>query len=74
VYYDTNVAPSDPNASYHQNMFGGYPFLLRADGQRVVDYFDTAVYGPYPPVPEPGTLVLLGSGMVGLLCLKKRIK
>jgi len=55
-------------------MFGGYPFLLRADGQRTVDWFDASVYGPYPPVPEPGTLVLLGSGMVGLLCLKKRIK
>ena len=74
VYYDPDVAPSDPNAIWHKNMFGGYPFLLRADGQRTVDWFDASVYGPYPPVPEPGTLVLLGSGMVGLLCLKKRIK
>lgn len=74
VYYDPDTAPSDENAYWHQNTFGSYPFLMRADGQRTVDWFDESVYGPYPPVPEPGTLVLLGSGLAGLIGLKSRKK
>lgn len=28
--------------------FAGYSYILRADGSRIIDYFDEAVYGPDP--------------------------
>lgn len=50
-------------AVWHENSFAGYPFLLRADADRNVTYFDEAVYGPDPvgsggpaPLPEGSTL------------------
>ena len=50
-------------AIWHENSFAGYPFLLRADGQRTLTYFDEAVYGPDPigntgpaPLPDGSTL------------------
>jgi len=33
---------------WNKNSFGGYPYILRADGIRVIDYFDEGVYGPDP--------------------------
>ena len=32
-------------ALWHENSFKGYPFILRADGVRMVDYFDASRYG-----------------------------
>ena len=34
------------------NAFSGFAFILRADAQRVIDYFDEAVYGPDPMVTD----------------------
>ena len=34
-------------ARWHQNMFGGFPFMLRADALRTVDFLDNAFYGNF---------------------------
>lgn len=38
-------------AVWYSNGFAGYPFLLRADGNRNVTYFDANRYGPDPMTP-----------------------
>ena len=38
-------------AVWYTNAFAGYPFLLRADGNRTVTYFDANRYGPDPMSP-----------------------
>ena len=40
-------------AVWHGNVFGGYPFLMRADGKRSVTYFDVNRYGPDPMSTAP---------------------
>ncbi len=38
------VDDNNPNITYHQNSFGGYGFLLRADGIRIVEGLDFSLY------------------------------
>lgn len=38
------VDDNNPNIVYHQNSFGGYGFLLRADGIRIVEGLDFSLY------------------------------
>ncbi len=37
------------------NAFAGYAFILRADAERVIDYFDEAKYGPDPMTLDTDT-------------------
>lgn len=62
-------------AVWHVNSFGGNPFMLRADGQRIVlsptpttraDWTDYAANPAMAPVPLPAATWLLGSGLLGL--------
>ena len=46
----------------HNNSFGGFPFLLRADANRFVLQI----------VPEPGSWMLIGTGLLGLLAAARR--
>jgi len=38
------------SGSWTRNAFSSFAFLLRADGERVIDSFDEAVYGPDPTI------------------------
>lgn len=75
---DTTTQTCDPNAPgatpeagavCWRNSFAGYPFLMRADGSRVVTYINPAGWTNYAiaaEVPVPGAIWLLGSGLLGL--------
>jgi hypothetical protein len=69
------VRDSD-GAVWHTNDFAGYAFLLRADAQRVVTYFDPNGWSDYTtsPVPIPAAAWLLGSGLLGLAGVARRKK
>lgn len=41
----------DPNTAWHQNAFAGYPFLLRADGMRIIDAMDYSLYTDLSGIP-----------------------
>lgn len=73
-------------AHCYQNSFGGYGFLLRADGSRLLykigdtghsDYVTTdpaayAAIGQAAPVPLPAAAWLMGSGLIGLVGVARR--
>lgn len=60
-------------AVWHFNAFGGYAFLMRADGLRILDYVNPAGFSDYPAnVPVPAAAWLLGSGLLGLLGAARR--
>jgi len=48
---DANPDPGNPAVIYHQNSFANYPFLMRADGIRVVEALDYSLYGDLSNVP-----------------------
>jgi hypothetical protein len=43
--------PMQGDLVHHQNSFAGYPFLLRADGVRIPDYYDEAFFTDTSNVP-----------------------
>ncbi len=58
-----------------QNSFAGYPFLMRADGQRTVTYINPEGWTDYAAsaaVPVPAAAWLLGSGLMALLGVARR--
>ena len=69
----TNCA--DQGGSWQSHAFSGYAFILRADGERTLDFFDVNVYGADPSaVPVPAAVWLFGSGLIGLAGLARRKK
>lgn len=64
-----------PGAVCWQNSFAGYPFMLRADGERTVTYINPEGWSDYAAaaaVPLPATAWLLGSGLVFLGAARRR--
>jgi hypothetical protein len=64
-------------ATWHQNSFAGYAFLLRADGTRELTYINPDGFSDYvtaAPVPEPETyaMMLVGVGLVGAMAARRR--
>lgn len=58
---------------WHFNAFGGYAFLMRADGMRILDYVNPAGHSDYvSAVPVPAAAWLLGSGLLGLAGVARR--
>lgn len=57
-----------------QNSFAGYPFLMRADGQRTVTYINPEGWTDYAAtaVPVPAAVWLLGSGLMFLVGTVRR--
>lgn len=63
------VAAGTPGATWHQNAFGGYAFLMRADATRDVTYINPTGFSDYAAaVPEPSSYALMaaGLGLVGV--------
>lgn len=63
-----------PGAVCWQNSFAGYPFLMRADGQRTVTYINPEGWTDYAAtaVPVPAAVWLLGSGLLFLVGTARR--
>lgn len=81
IVVDTAVQTCDPlapgaapeaGAVCFGNSFAGYPFLMRADGERVVTYINPEGWSDYAPVPVPAAVWLFGSGLLGLVGLARR--
>ena len=61
--------PQVAGAIRHRNSFANYPFLLRADGVRILDAFDMSYYSDTSQIPafsydENGNLLNLEGGIV----------
>lgn len=59
----------EANTMWHANSFAGYPFLLRADGIRIVDALDFSLYSDLTGIPassfdEAGKLINLEGNVV----------
>jgi hypothetical protein len=81
VWAVTIVAAGTAGAKWHSNAFAGRAFLMRADGERTLEWIspnghsdykptDAAAYtsiGQAAPVPVPAAAWLLGSGLIGLV-------
>ena len=69
------VSQDTPGAVLHYNTFGGYAFLLRADGSRILDYVNPTGFSDYvAAVPEPETYAMMFAGLalVGGAAARKR--
>ena len=88
------IIPIDPDTGQamvgdliqHTNAFAKYPFLLRADADRMVEGLDFSLYSDLSnvpasalvgvqdlsPVPVPAAVWLFGSGLLGLLAAGRR--
>lgn len=75
VWDVTIVAEGTAGAVWHVNAFGGYAYLLRADGERILTYVNPAGFSDYvAAVPEPETyaMMLAGLGLVGAMAARRR--
>lgn len=65
VWDVTVVEAGTEGAVLHNNTFGGYAFLLRADGTRQLTYINPEGFSDYvASVPEPETYSMLLAGIV----------
>ena len=69
-----NDASQCAGATFHTNSFAGFPFLMRADGIRILDYVNPTGHSNYVQtvVPLPAAVWLLGSGLLGLAGVVRR--
>lgn len=74
--WDVTVVPAGtPGAVWEPNSFAGYPFLMRADGIRILDYVNPTGHSDYvTTVPVPAAAWLLASGLIGLVGAARRRK
>lgn len=76
VWDVTIVEAGTEGAVWHANSFGGYAFLLRADGMRILDYVNPDGFSDYQvaAVPEPETyaMMLIGVALVGAMAARRR--
>lgn len=65
-----------PGYALQGHAYSGYAFILRADAERIIDYFDESLYGPdpYAVVPVPAAVWLFGSGLIGLVGFGRRTR
>lgn len=75
--------PPEAGAKCWQNSFAGYPFLMRADGQRTLTYINPTGHSNYvltdpqaysSIVPVPAAAWLFASGFAGLMSFARRNK
>jgi hypothetical protein len=59
------------NNPYRLEDFGSFAWQLREDGSRMAS-FPAISDGSFTCVPEPASMIALGSGLVGLLALRRR--
>lgn len=78
--WDVTIVPAGtPGAVWHSNAFGGYAFMLRADGSRILDFIAPTGHSDYvstsvSAVPVPAAAWLFGSGLLGLLGIARRTR
>lgn len=73
VWAVTIVEAGTAGAVWHDNAYGGFAYLLRADGMRILDYVNPEGHSIYlSAVPIPAAAWLFGSGLLGLIGLSRR--
>ena len=71
------AACTTAGGTWQEHAFSGFAFILRADAERHIDYFDESIYGPDPmlaAVPVPAAAWLFGSGLLGLIGVARRTR
>lgn len=72
--YGDDVAYTPQNYSGIWLTGGGMLFGLSLDGTNAVDFVIAISRAPFSPVPVPAAVWLMGSGLAGLVALRKRVK